>query len=398
MALFVPDGFTFLRNLNSGFYGPSYLIKNETTSDQYICKCFLKSSIGNSDDIDEFLRIIKQSKKIRERCFQPFRKYYENEQYIIGIRPFFEGLNLMSYISSVNVPINLTFALWKVLVRLYRHLGKHQITPIFIKPSNIFVENGMIKFVTDIYPPPRQFNPTIHRPNPFDVGFLAPEFFFADKIPDVAADIWALGVMLWFMTMKKLPWNTNNAIVMLKQIQKCQLEGFSELPDYVREAIGKMLVLDPKERIPLEVITHSTMESPATTQSQIIEEKIEMPEVKKKLSIQTSTSLSSTSTIMRDSSMKPILQAARREIISPAFLHSKMNRASGTVMRRFNLGSSTIQRNTASAKFSKPDGFDPKSEGEITSTQIGSGPIVTKRSNPQKPSGPTFLDEKQNNK
>lgn len=257
MAQFVPAGFTFLKSLNSGFLGPSYLIKKDETNKQYICKSFMKSAIGDDADIDNFIQIIKISRKLKEACFLPYHYFFIMDQYIYAIRPFFEGLDLAAFISNCANDINIVYAQWKVLCRLYRHLHKRKISPNFIKPSNIFMENGNIAFITDIYPPPRSFNPTIHRSNPFDVGFLSPEYLIAGSFPTYKADIWSLGILLWFMTTKKLPWNINNVVVMLKQIQKGTPENIQMLPVEIRDIIASMLVFNPEKRADTQVLVHT---------------------------------------------------------------------------------------------------------------------------------------------
>ena len=271
MDQFIPEGYSFLKNLTNGFFGPSVLLKNDKNNNQYILKCFSKSAIGDAVDVANFIRIIKTARRIKEKCFLPYYHYYDVENNIYCLRPFFEGLNLTSYISNLDLDQNLVLAQWKVIVRLYRHLHKYKIAPNFIKPNNIFLESGRIAFITDIYPPPRRFNPTIHRTNPFDVGFLAPEFlsdtlclFGSDDMPlppESESDVWSLGVLLWFMLMKTLPWNLNNVVVMLKQIQQGTPDSTKEFPFEINEYISSTMQVDPSLRPTTEILIHRKPQS-----------------------------------------------------------------------------------------------------------------------------------------
>lgn len=257
IAEFVPPGFTFIKSLQNGFLGHSYLLKKDDNNQQYLCKSFAKSSIGDENDVENFVNIIRFARAIKESCFLPYHYYYVQETHIYGIRPFFEGLNLTSYITSCSVDLNTAYAQWKVLVRLYRHLHKHKISPNFIKPSNIFLENGKIAFITDIYPPPRSFNPTIHKSNPFDVGFLSPEYLTLGCAPSLKSDLWSLGVLLYFMTTKKLPWNVNNVVVMLKQIQRGAPENLELAPPDIKDIVVKLLQFNPDNRPETHLLIHT---------------------------------------------------------------------------------------------------------------------------------------------
>lgn len=271
MDSFIPDGYTFLKSLTAGFYGPTTLIKKVGSDNQYILKCFVKSAIGNEEDVSNFIRIIKTTRRIKEKCFLPYHHIFEQETKIYCVRPFYEGLNLTSYVANLDINDNLIVAQWKVLVRLYRHLHKCKIYPVFIKPNNIFLDNSKIAFITDIYPPPRHFNPTIHRPTPFDVGFMAPEFLAGcqcvplkdqapriDYEPSPSSDVWPLGVLLWFMSTKMLPWNINNVVVMLKEIQNGRPEGVNMLNPYLSSIILSAMQLDPSKRATTDDLIHAT--------------------------------------------------------------------------------------------------------------------------------------------
>ncbi|KAI5528493.1 cellular response to bisphenol A [Trichomonas vaginalis G3] len=243
--------------MNSGFLGPSYILKKEDNNKLYICKAFSKKAIGDEADVDNFIQTIRIVRGLKEACFLPYHYYYNEEGFVYAIRPFFEGLDLYSYITNCDLDINSIYAQWKVLVRIYRHLHKRKIAPNTIKASNIFVENGTVAFITDIYPPPKSFNPTIHKSNPFDVGFLSPEYLTLGCPPSYKSDIWSLGVLLWFMVTKKLPWNVNNIVVMLKQIQRATPENSNSLPDEIKEIMATMLQFNPDSRAETEVLVHT---------------------------------------------------------------------------------------------------------------------------------------------
>lgn len=61
-------------------------------------------------------------------------------------------------------------------------------------------------------------------------------------------DIWALGVLLYFMLVGTTPFRGET----ISDLKQCVLRGIYPVPDYIstfaQHAIGRMLVVDPKKR------------------------------------------------------------------------------------------------------------------------------------------------------
>ena len=250
----IPNGFNFIKSLPNGFYGSTYLIRNLETQTIHICKIILKSRIGNEEDVERFLKYIEITKSISNEFLISFQIINNFEDQIILVRPFIEGLSLTTYTNqNLQNDHNVLFAQWKIILRMVRFLHTQGILPIFIKPNNIFIGQNKCILITDIFPPPYPFNPTIHRAEPFDVGFLAPEVFNNLGFIGPSSDIWSLGILLWFLVQKKLPWNLSNIMVMFRQIKNADLD-FIDIPLDLLSIFNLILKLDQSERSNIDKI------------------------------------------------------------------------------------------------------------------------------------------------
>lgn len=244
----VPSGYSLIRPLQNGFYGPSCILRDNDQEKSYFCKYINKKLIGDSKDLERFIKHIETVRSLANNFIIAFERIIDQNDHLLLLRQFIEGMNLTTYITEgVQPNQNLIFAQWKILVRTIRYLHINNVYPTFIKPGNIFMGPDKMIMITDIIPPPFRFDPAIHKTEPFDVGFLAPEYFVSAEPPSIFSDVWSLGVILWFMIMKNLPWNIKNIAAMLKQIQNVSPEQI-ELPCDIKSIIDSIFTRAPHER------------------------------------------------------------------------------------------------------------------------------------------------------
>lgn len=87
--------------------------------------------------------------------------------------------------------------------------------------------------------------------------YAAPELFRDEKYVGIYVDIWALGILLYFMTTGIMPFRADT----VAKLKKCILEGTYSLPPCLSEACQKLIkgVLQPipTERYSLKLIMNS---------------------------------------------------------------------------------------------------------------------------------------------
>lgn len=266
----IPTEYRIKATLADGYYGPTVLTykvraddcSTTNTSEVFVLKFLLKEAIGDETAVRNFISGIKKANSLKIRYLVKFTRIMETDRYIILERQFIDCLNLTSYIENGVPHDNQTvFRIWRHICRVCQQMHHHNIFPNFIKPSNVFVKDNNNIFVTDVFSPPMHFDPTLHRLNPYDVGFLPPEFFQGCKTHEKSFDIWSLGLMLKFMMIRELPWSTQNIMTMLKEIKSGKLPERNQMvhPELAK-VLNMLLIKEPESRIDIDTLVSMNSE------------------------------------------------------------------------------------------------------------------------------------------
>ena len=123
-----------------------------------------------------------------------------------------------------------------------------------IKLSNILIDNNLRPKLADFgicvnmnkEQTLNQFNGSLL--------YLAPEIFMKVPYDPFKADIWSLGILIYFLVMKRSPWASNDMRVILQAIKA---ENYPPLPvEYKQysEVIKKMIINNPSKRATINEI------------------------------------------------------------------------------------------------------------------------------------------------
>ncbi|OHS97163.1 serine/threonine protein kinase [Tritrichomonas foetus] len=287
MKAYEPTGYDFVKSLDNGFFGPTYLVQEKSSNTLKICKIALKSKIGNSTAVQRFIERQYHIGSINSPFIVPYTNIIEESDFVVLIRSYIESPSLVQVETSLlnieennqvgkfpklfsqnnttsgieNVDYNAKMAMWKIVIRTFAHLHSHHIYPTLIRPNNLFLINNQYILITDIYTPSPDFDILSHSPNTFDLAFLAPEFFTHSTQPSQSADVWSLGVILFFIMTNSVPWDKKNVFLTVNQITSGKIDFKCDLPNDILEIISLMIVVDPNQRITLHNLTIGNFKS-----------------------------------------------------------------------------------------------------------------------------------------
>lgn len=246
----LPKGFKYQREVPSTLANNVYIFEESGTNKQYICKYFSKSKLGTQEQISKFIERLDNIKLIRSPQLVPYNKVIETEEGIYLLRKYIEMGPLTERIGALmHLDQFSLFDMWKGVFQVYIILHTHQIYPNFINPNNMFCLNDTTLVITDPVRPPLDVKLLTDCPNPFIIGFLSPEYFNQESIPDERSDYWALGVLLYFMIFKRMPWNNKNVFTISNQVTS----GSYTIPDEevipeIKNALESLLRVKPEDR------------------------------------------------------------------------------------------------------------------------------------------------------
>lgn len=246
----IPNGYNYVREMTTGFLGPTALVKDQSGS-LLVCKVIEKSRIGSDSAVISFVNHLNSISTLHIPNLVPYTKIIIEQNCIFMFRPYVDSPTLADISKKHHkstIPYN---QIWRLIVQTFSSLHNSGIYPSFIKPSNIFITSNRNVLIVDLYQPPQDIDLMVHSPNPFDIGFLAPEFFLKSVRATMAADVWSLGILLIYMFTGSLPWSTKNVFTMLNQITLGQLNDLTNselLPAPVKYLVSKFVQVDPSKR------------------------------------------------------------------------------------------------------------------------------------------------------
>lgn len=142
---------------------------------------------------------------------------------------------------------------------LYSFLSQHNKNIIHrdLKAENVFIAGPNLVKVGDF-----GFSTTTAKDNPLNTfcgspPYAAPELFRDENYVGIYVDIWALGIMCYFMVTGVMPFRAET----VGKLKKCILDGAYYLPDFLsdqcRDLIRNILRPVPSDRFSMEEVRRS---------------------------------------------------------------------------------------------------------------------------------------------
>lgn len=218
-----------VQELGKGAYGSVYLAVNTYYGVKFAIKYGKNESITNESNL---LRIINSPYVIKI-----YEQFVIKESTFLVLQYCPNG-SLKEYVKqSSNLPSNLCFIYLKLIAQGLLACHNANIVHRDIKPSNILLDDHMYPHISDfgisrLVKPGEKLDTTGG-----SIAYMAPELFSPGNKDPFKADMWSLGITLYYMALGKTPWTNTNKTLIIHEIQ----EGALEIPSYINKDITKLI-------------------------------------------------------------------------------------------------------------------------------------------------------------
>ena len=253
------------KTIGKGEYAVVKIGINKTTNKKYALKIYEKGKLDISfrktcvNSEIEVLYLINHKNIVK--IIEDINTYNQ----IIIVQELVEGLSLKQYYSNElknknylsDKDLNILKNIFKQIFEAMNYLHQNNISHRDIKMENILIKNNyeikIIDFGFGLY------NPN-HDVQKFFCGtpkYIAPEILEGKGYLGEEVDLWSLGVLIYKIFCNIYPFKGRDDEELYSSIKKGKYTIPDNIPNYIKNIIEKLLIVEPKLRIKCENILNS---------------------------------------------------------------------------------------------------------------------------------------------
>ena len=238
-------GFRLLGPVGKGGSSSCYAVQSLKYKDLFVCKQLVISSKTTCSQCE-----IDSLKRLNSANVISMYDFHVERPYVYVILEYCPNGTLMDYVMKCGPPSGRQLlGVMKTLLGAVNFIHTHRVAHLDIKPTNVLLDRygrakladfGISRIVADDQLITGRAGTT---------AYMAPELWGTRPYDPFKADIWALGVTLFFAGTKLSPWKPQRMDQLPGLICKgVPDEAAARLPENVRGIIMRMLTTDPNKR------------------------------------------------------------------------------------------------------------------------------------------------------
>ncbi|XP_077874948.1 sperm motility kinase 2B-like [Ictidomys tridecemlineatus] len=237
------DQYEVLRAIGHGEFGQVHLARHHLTGAEVAVKV-LKTETEDMSDLSEALMLESLEHPNVIQLFQVIR----TRENLYMVMEHAGGGQLLERIPRGGMPQEEARRLFRQIVCALGHCHDKGIMHRDLKPANIMLDaRGHVKLIdfglSARFTAGQKLNDLWGT-----LAYIAPEIVLEQEYEGPSADIWSLGVTLYFMLTGSLPFRGDTPQEMLMRILLARFQVPSSVPVKARRLIRQILVLKPKKR------------------------------------------------------------------------------------------------------------------------------------------------------
>lgn len=241
--------YEYIRTISAGSNSVAIMAKDYIHDRDVACKFVSREDISDIVRIRDFERELRIIQNIRfQYIIETYEILYFPKAIVIVMEYCCNG-DLLNYVLSYYpIPICELRRIFRQILMAIDFLHKRNIVHRDIKPENIFLDNDFNIKVGDFgvsrYFKKDELCTTICG----TLVYTPPELISMKQYDPKKADVWSLGILLYVLYMKKMPWHSINQSVMMDQIKKGMIKVPMKAPLDISRIILECTKVDPSMR------------------------------------------------------------------------------------------------------------------------------------------------------
>mmetsp|Transcript_121533 Transcript_121533/g.236460 ORF Transcript_121533/g.236460 Transcript_121533/m.236460 type:complete len:534 (-) Transcript_121533:150-1751(-) len=259
------------RSLGKGSFGVvrRVRLRRGPANDLFALKSMQKREVMDSDLVDQVEREIAFQSCMQHENVLRLYKHFEDAEAVYLLLEFCakgELYQLLRTRRGRRFTETVAQHYFVQVTRGLRYLHSQQIVHRDLKPENLLVNQDDVLKIADFGWCAKTTEPR----NTFcgTLDYLAPEMIM-QRGHNHTLDVWSVGVLLYEMVVGRPPFQSTNHQLLINKIMSIELRYPPFVPPGVADLVGRLLRMDPNERLPLdEVLRHpwvTTTHSAATS-------------------------------------------------------------------------------------------------------------------------------------
>ena len=241
--------YQYIETIGVGSYSFVTLVQHIKTQQTFACKVVSRqmlTEMGVLSMFEQELRLLSSFN--HPNIIKTFEIFYEKE-YIYVIMEYCKNGDLASYTRYIRIlPDNQIRAILHQMLSALVYLHTKKIAHRDIKLENILIDETFTAKLCD-FGISRE-NPDGHLLETFCGSplYIPPEVIMGTPYDGTKADIWSLGVTIYFLTVGHMPFEDESEARLFKKISKSPISYPATILPELKVIIEQMLAKDPSQR------------------------------------------------------------------------------------------------------------------------------------------------------
>jgi len=235
------------KKIGEGRYGEAFVAHSCDFTIDFCIKRMTKNN-GDPGVRDVYNRESENLKKISHDNIVKIYEYFEDSDYYYLVFELCKNGTLESILKNENIGYNDIVAIFKAILSAISHSHHQNVVHRDLKLANIALDEAYSPKVIDWgY---SQYLDAKNERKSFCGSFpyFAPEIFRKQQHDPKKADIWSIGVCLYFCIFKTSPWGNGLQSDQLDNLSKANIQFPSTATYEQREFLTKMMNINPANR------------------------------------------------------------------------------------------------------------------------------------------------------